>query len=177
MNTYRDRLNVSSDDDSDDSDKECNVWKRATVKREEKDLSLSSIDNQVKPELTTEAKPVKKRKNTIWSEVIQDQLISEDFEDCLLKNKPHDYGSRGTESYDYTLKYTDPRTEKDSDSPMSDNAFDEEPRKSNNECSSTRYKKVKKYWKLNSSELTASRKIVKVLNEKKVYLIGKFIYT
>lgn len=175
VSKYRDNQ-LSSDDESEDSDKECNVWKRAsTVKRTVEENISSQVENL--PSTPSEhlndmsTNPKRKKKNTIWTEVLQDQLISEDLEGCLLKNKPANYGSRGTESYDYTLKYQDPRELNNSECPMEEEHYNKE---KNRLHSHTNFK-AKKFVKLNSAELGAARKIIKVLNEKKVYLIRKYI--
>lgn len=199
LNRYRENHNSSSsDDDSENSDdNECAVWKRATKKKtdnnehlqnnEMNDEPLSSINNekeqieqpqQPPPE---QPKPGQKRKrNTIWCDVLQDQLISEDFEDCLLKNKPRHYGSRGKESYDYTNAYADGRKDDSSESEMSgcslngNSGANSKKQKFNKKRSFPGHKKkFKKFVKLDSAQLEASRKINKVLNEKKYYLIRK----
>ena len=194
LNRYRENHNSSSsEDDSEKSDDECAVWKRATNKKttkcepiqnngmQEEPLVSSNNDKEVvehPQQLPEEPKPGQKRKrNTIWCDVLQDQLIAEDFEDCLLKNKPRNYGSRGKESYDYTRAYADER--RDSESEMSacsindDSDASSKPKKKN---SFPVQKKFKKFVKLNSTELDAARKINRVLNEKKYYLIRKLLF-
>jgi len=123
VSRYRDNQ-LSSDDDSENSDKECNVWKRASaVKR------IVEEENVPSEQLNDMPTNPKRKKNTIWTEVLQDQLISEDLEGCLLKNKPANYGSRGTESYDYTLKYEDPRELNNSECPMEEEHYNREKKK------------------------------------------------
>lgn len=187
LTRYRDTHDSSFDSDSDDSDKECTVWKRATVKKVDLNEAIpTSKMVEIPPVMTNNettevqnsgpAPPCRKRKiNTIWSDVLQDQLISDDFEDVLLKNKPRDYGSRGKESYDYTLRYSDERVERDSDSTMSESALSEKDSKSEIKCSLSTHKNYRKFVKLDSAELDAARKINKVLNEKKYYLIQRIV--
>lgn len=195
LSGYRNNRNVSSDEDSEDSDKECSVWKRAAVRKfeETEDLpnngpveSSSGLPSNGQAEVcTTEQKmpPTKRKRNTIWCDVLEDQLISEDFEDCLLKNRPRNSEDRGKESYDFTLRYVDDRCERDSDSVMSDGSLDEENSSSaiDSSLKTSKFKRKKlpnntfrKFVKLDSAEMEASRKINKVLNEKKFYLIRKF---
>lgn len=196
LNRYRESHNSSSsEDDSENSDNECAVWKRATKKKadsnellqnnEMNDEPISSTNNEKEQveqaqQLPEEPKPTQKRKrNTIWCDVLQDQLISEDFEECLLKNKPRHYGSRGKESYDYTSAYANDR--RDSDSEMSGCSSNDnsgansnfKKQKLNKKRSFPGRKKFKKFVKLDSAELEAARKINKVLQEKKYYLIRK----
>lgn len=169
LRRYRNHSNSSSDEESEDSDKECNVWKRAVKKRND-DQTLEKVQVEEIPSEPVEMP--KRKRNTIWSDILEDQLISEDLGSCLLKNKPANYGSRGQESYDYTLKYADSEHKKDSDLEMSE---DEESESEKRSVSSRNTFRPNRYVELDNTEKDAVRKINRVLNEKKVHLLRRVV--
>lgn len=175
---YRSNKNSSSDSDSDE---ECRDWKRASGR-------MSATDNLEKipidpPVVSSNPTPsdnsvfpgVKRKRNRIWSDVLEDQMISETLNHCGIKSKPKGYGSRGEESYDYTLSYKYQKKGSDSDDQMSE---DDTPEK-NSEGSKTDHQSCKtlnkKFVKLDSAEKNAARKIVKILGEPKQYLIYRVV--
>lgn len=166
LNGYRNNHQDLSTDESENSDNECAVWKRAEKKTNISEVPMIAEAVESAP-ISTE-KP-KRKKNTVWSDILQDQLISEDLSSCLLKNKPANYGSRGHESYDYTLKYADSEISTDCDVNMSEETSCESKPKF------PHYNKHKKFYlKLDKTERATAFKINKILREKKFYLIGKY---
>ncbi|GIY86232.1 phosphorylated adapter RNA export protein [Caerostris darwini] len=184
------RLNQSSSDsDSDDSSKEILDWKRASRNtiEETKDLEKIPIGQpQINP--STNNNNLKRKRNNIWSDVIHGQLISESLNHCGIKNKPAGYGSRGEESYDYTLsdKYRKEHSD-DSDDQMSDdedsletNAVPFKKRTASESVSfhsknHPKHYKSNKFVELDPAGKAAARKIIKVLNEQKQYLIYRVV--
>ncbi|XP_035226755.1 phosphorylated adapter RNA export protein-like [Stegodyphus dumicola] len=187
---YRVKQSSSSDSDSEDSDKECTFWKRASrkpnkdvVEKASTDISPSvesciettSLENVANPVGHSTSQQQKRKRNTIWSDVLEDQLIAEDLGGVLLKNKPKGYGSRGHESYDYTLGYQYHKTKGDLDNRISANEYSGE--SETNSRTSSDFKKIymRNLPKLDGTETSAAWKIVNVLNEKKKYLIFRVV--
>lgn len=169
---YRVNTSLSSDDDSDDSDKESCNWKRS-LRTEEEDLEKIPIAPPPTnlPAAASENQTSKRKRNNIWSEVIQDQIISETLDVCGIKNKPKGYGNRGAESYDYTLG------KKLTDSDKSDDeVFHSRSRSSSANSRSRKRFKGDKYVDMDDKEdIEAARKIVRVLAEQKTYLIFRIV--
>ncbi|GFT64781.1 RNA_GG_bind domain-containing protein, partial [Nephila pilipes] len=165
---YRSNKDTSSDSDSDDSDKECSDWKRASGRTAAtSDLEKIPIDPPVinsnpisNNSVSTDSK---RKRNNIWSDVLQDQMISETLTHCGIKNKPKDYGSRGEESYDYTLKYKHQKKNDDSDDQMSEDDDSEKSSVTSNANHKSFKTLKKKFVKLDSAGISAARKIIKVL--------------
>ncbi|XP_054717154.1 phosphorylated adapter RNA export protein-like isoform X2 [Uloborus diversus] len=209
---YRSQLQ-SSDSDSDGSEKEPAVWKRAPKKQSnnsERATGFTQIkespdkkDDQ-STELNTKTS-LKRKRNNIWCEVLEDQIMSETLNHCGLKNKPKNYKARGEESYDYTLKYQDPRNVKDLERRMSTDEMSESSDDNNSissdshrhkrkkvrrmdvekdyseggSKSSFKYKKnllrTEEFVRLTKEEIETARKIIKILNEKKQYIIYRVV--
>ncbi|KFM72881.1 hypothetical protein X975_04281, partial [Stegodyphus mimosarum] len=188
---YRGKQSSSSDSDSEDSDKECTFWKRASRKPNNDDVAektstgispsvescieTTTFQNVTNPVEHSTSQQQKRKRNTIWSDVLEDQLIAEDLGGVLLKNKPKGYGSRGHESYDYTLSYQYHKAKGDLDNRMSADEYSGE--SETNSRTSSDFKKfyMRNLPKLDGAETAAAWKIVGILNEKKKYLIFRVV--
>ncbi|GFV77087.1 phosphorylated adapter RNA export protein [Trichonephila clavipes] len=181
--SYRSNENASSDSDSDDSDKECSDWKRAsgrmskTENLEKIPIDPPVISSNPTPSDNSVLTGAKRKRNNIWSDVLEDQMMSETLNHCGIKNKPKGYGSRGEESYDYTLSYKYQKKDSDSDDKMSEDDSSEK----NSVNSNTNHKDFKTlinknlFVKLDRAELSAVRKILRILCEPKKYLIYRVV--
>ncbi|GFY48500.1 RNA_GG_bind domain-containing protein [Trichonephila inaurata madagascariensis] len=175
--------NASSDSDSDDSDKECSDWKRAsgrmskTENLEKIPIDPPVISSNPTPSDNSVLTGAKRKRNNIWSDVLEDQMMSETLNHCGIKNKPKGYGSRGEESYDYTLSYKYQKKDSDSDDKMSEDDSSEK----NSVSSNTNHKDFRTlinkipFVKLDRAGLNATRKILKILCEPKKYLIYRVV--
>ncbi|XP_015905179.1 phosphorylated adapter RNA export protein isoform X2 [Parasteatoda tepidariorum] len=165
--SYRNKGSDSSGSDSEDSDNECLNWKRVT-KNDGEDLEKIPIaPPPVEPQPTQITNSYKRKRNTIWCEVLEDQMMSETLKFCGIKNKPKGFGSRGEESYDFTVGkniYNDDG----SDENMSDDS---------RTSFQNRRKRFKSdnYVEVDAAEKEAAKKILKVLGEPKKYLIFRVV--
>ncbi|GFQ73640.1 RNA_GG_bind domain-containing protein [Trichonephila clavata] len=181
--SYRSNKNSSSDSDSDDSDKECSDWKRAsgrmskTENLEKIPIDPPVISSNPTPSDNSVLTGAKRKRNSIWSDVLEDQMMSETLNHCGIKNKPKGYGSRGEESYDYTLGYKYQKRDSDSDDKMSEDDSSEK----NSASSNTNHKDFKtlinkdQRVRLDRAGLGAARKIIKILSEPKQHLIYRVV--
>ncbi|GBM50051.1 hypothetical protein AVEN_90787-1 [Araneus ventricosus] len=179
--SYRSNKN-SSDSESDDSDGGCTVWKRASRKTSDaEDLEKIPIEPPVEnsaPVPMDNANNLKRKRNNIWCDVLQDQMMSETLNHCGIKNKPAGYGSRGEESYDYTLSHKYQKKDDDADLDDQMSADDVSETSSVHSNKSFKNRKNDNFVHLDSAELAAARKIIKVLCEPKrhlIYRVVKFI--
>lgn len=179
---YRTNKNSSSDSDSDDSDQDCRDWKRATRKKgsplEKIPIDPPPTATPVKTEPEDKAATSKRKRNNIWCEVLEDQILSESLDHCGVKQKPKGYGSRGEESYDYTLARKFHKKEEDSDGELSEEDMSDSTETSS-VTSSVRERKFnrKNFVQLDSTSLEAAKKIVKTLGEQKHHLICKALFS
>ncbi|CAL1282572.1 unnamed protein product [Larinioides sclopetarius] len=180
--SYRSNKN-SSDSDSDDSDGDYTVWKRASKKASDPEdlekipIEPTAVENSA-PVPMNSTNNLKRKRNNIWCDVLQDQMISETLNHCGIKNKPAGYGSRGEESYDYTLGYKYQKKDDDADVDDQMSADDVSETSSVHSNKSFKNRKKENFVHLDSAELAAARKIIKVLSEPKrhlIYRVVKFI--
>ncbi|KAG8179744.1 hypothetical protein JTE90_025077 [Oedothorax gibbosus] len=186
---YRAKHNSDSSSDSDNSDQECSDWKRATRKQKnsleqipidppptEPSENNTSEDKSITTRPPTDPPTTKRKRNNIWCEVLEDQILSESLNHCGVKQKPKGYGSRGEESYDYTLGRKFYKRDDCSDGDMSDGGMSDSTETSS-VTSSVRDKRFnqRKYVKLDGAGTEAARKIVKILGEQKPYLIFRVV--
>ncbi|KAF8770683.1 Phosphorylated adapter RNA export protein like [Argiope bruennichi] len=174
------RSNKHSDSESDDSDGECTVWKRASRKTSHtEELEKIPIEQPLEnsaPVPISNTNNLKRKRNNVWCDVLQDQMISETLNHCGIKNKPADYFNRGEESYDYTLSYKyQKKEEEDADLDDQMSADDTSETSSVYSNKSFKSKKNDKFVHLDSAELAAARKIIKVLCEPKRHLIYRVV--
>lgn len=87
---YRTNKHSSSDSDSDNSDEECRDWKRATRKKESppEKIPIDPPPTETSPNTNPGDKASKRKRNNIWSEVLEDQILSESLDDIGVKQKP-----------------------------------------------------------------------------------------
>lgn len=186
--SYRSVQNpVDSESDSSDSDSSDDVWKRKSSRK--RGVANSPVKTEeTRPALAVDDSAshlLKKRKcNTVWCNVLQEQSVADDLVQFGLKTKPVSLQDRSCESYDFRLSSLDPRRIEpsameddfsDSKDVSDDLQLDEQASENSEQKNGSNV-----WWPKSlheSKELVdkVAKKIIRVLNEPKRFIIYRVV--
>lgn len=177
---------VDSESDSSDSDSSDDVWKRKSSRKRVMPQSPVKTE-ETKPVLATDdsaSSLVKKRKlNTVWSNVLQEQSVADDLVQFGLKSKPVSCQDRSCESYDFRLSSSDPRRSKPSamEGDFSDSNVPDDLQLGERPSENSEQKNGSHGWWSKSPRESrevvdkVAKRIIRVLNEPKHYIIYRVV--